>query len=221
MGSSTTTRSTCRSRPPSRTSPTRTCRRGTAASRRSRSTATARRPRRRCAPTRTRATRPFPARRRRGAVHGRARSTSSSRKPSEVAGGRAGRRQGPGQPGAQPDAARAPVDHAQVLDRRPRGLHHGRHVRGRHARRDLPHRHRQGGLDPPRPHELLRDRRSRSRSSMGCRWTRSSQVRLHALRAGGDHHNPEIPFAKSMPDYIMRWLASRFLDTDMQEEPAS
>jgi ribonucleoside-diphosphate reductase alpha chain len=30
--------------------------------------------------------------------------------------------------------------------------------------------------------------------------------------------NPEIPFAKSMPDYIMRWLASRFLDTDSQEE---
>ncbi|MBO0769284.1 MAG: vitamin B12-dependent ribonucleotide reductase [Solirubrobacterales bacterium] len=29
--------------------------------------------------------------------------------------------------------------------------------------------------------------------------------------------NPEIPFAKSMPDYIMRWLASRFLDTDTQE----
>ncbi|MGA3362530.1 MAG: LAGLIDADG family homing endonuclease, partial [Solirubrobacteraceae bacterium] len=29
--------------------------------------------------------------------------------------------------------------------------------------------------------------------------------------------NPEIPFAKSMPDYIMRWLASRFLDTDAQE----
>ncbi len=30
--------------------------------------------------------------------------------------------------------------------------------------------------------------------------------------------NPEIPFAKSLPDYIMRWLASRFLDTDIQEE---
>ncbi len=30
--------------------------------------------------------------------------------------------------------------------------------------------------------------------------------------------NPEIPFAKSMPDYIMRWLASRFLDTDTQED---
>src|SRR5207302_7582285 len=32
--------------------------------------------------------------------------------------------------------------------------------------------------------------------------------------------NPEIPFAKSMPDYIMRWLASRFLDVDLQEELA-
>ncbi len=30
--------------------------------------------------------------------------------------------------------------------------------------------------------------------------------------------NPEIPFAKSLPDYIMRWLASRFLDEDVQEE---
>jgi ribonucleoside-diphosphate reductase alpha chain len=30
--------------------------------------------------------------------------------------------------------------------------------------------------------------------------------------------NPEIPFAKSMPDYIMRWLATRFLSTDAQEE---
>jgi ribonucleoside-diphosphate reductase alpha chain len=28
----------------------------------------------------------------------------------------------------------------------------------------------------------------------------------------GITRNPEIPFAKSMPDYIMRWLASRFLD---------
>jgi ribonucleoside-diphosphate reductase alpha chain len=34
----------------------------------------------------------------------------------------------------------------------------------------------------------------------------------------GITQNPEIPFAKSMPDYIMRWLASRFLDTDTQEE---
>jgi ribonucleoside-diphosphate reductase alpha chain len=30
--------------------------------------------------------------------------------------------------------------------------------------------------------------------------------------------NPEVPFARSMPDYIMRWLASRFLDAEIQEE---
>ena len=34
----------------------------------------------------------------------------------------------------------------------------------------------------------------------------------------GITRNPEIPFAKSMPDYIMRWLASRFLDADACEE---
>jgi ribonucleoside-diphosphate reductase alpha chain len=34
----------------------------------------------------------------------------------------------------------------------------------------------------------------------------------------GITNNPEIPFAKSMPDYIMRWLASRFLPADVQEE---
>jgi ribonucleoside-diphosphate reductase alpha chain len=31
--------------------------------------------------------------------------------------------------------------------------------------------------------------------------------------------NPEIPFAKSIPDYVMRWLASRFIDdTEVLEE---
>jgi ribonucleoside-diphosphate reductase alpha chain len=32
----------------------------------------------------------------------------------------------------------------------------------------------------------------------------------------GITQNPEIPFAKSMPDYIMRWVASRFID-DLDE----
>ena len=59
--------------------------------------------------------------------------------------------------GAQADAARARVDHPQVLDRRPRGLHHRRQVRGRLGRRDLPHRHRQGGLDDARADQRLRD----------------------------------------------------------------
>jgi ribonucleoside-diphosphate reductase alpha chain len=120
--------------------------------------------------------------------------------------------------GAQADAARARVDHAQVLARRPRGLHHGRQVRGRLGRGDLPDRHRQGGLDPPRHDELVRDgdldRAAVRRAAGDAR----AQVRLHALRAGGITTNPEIPFAKSMPDYIMRWLASRFLDADVQED---
>jgi ribonucleoside-diphosphate reductase alpha chain len=35
----------------------------------------------------------------------------------------------------------------------------------------------------------------------------------------GMTNNPEIPFAKSMPDYIMRWVASRFIeDTEVLEE---
>ena len=33
--------------------------------------------------------------------------------------------------------------------------------------------------------------------------------------------NPEIPFAKSLPDYIMRWLASRFLDPRCTRSSAS
>jgi ribonucleoside-diphosphate reductase alpha chain len=33
----------------------------------------------------------------------------------------------------------------------------------------------------------------------------------------GITQNPEIAFAKSFPDYFMRWLASRFLDVDHQE----
>jgi ribonucleoside-diphosphate reductase alpha chain len=35
----------------------------------------------------------------------------------------------------------------------------------------------------------------------------------------GITQNPEIPFAKSLPDYIMRWLASRFIeDAEVHEE---
>ena len=102
-------------------------------------------------------------------------------------------RQGDGGPGAQQDAARAPVDHAQVLARRPRGLHHGRHVRGRHGRGDLPDRHRQGGLDPPRHDELVRDRDLDRAPVRGAARHARAQVRLHALRAGRDHHQPGDP----------------------------
>jgi ribonucleoside-diphosphate reductase alpha chain len=29
--------------------------------------------------------------------------------------------------------------------------------------------------------------------------------------------NPEVPFAKSIPDYLARWLALRFLSEDERE----
>ena len=107
--------------------------------------------------------------------------------------GHLGRRPRRGRPGAQADAARAPVAHAQVLARRPRGLHHGRSVRRRHGRRDLPHRHRQGGLDPPRHDELVRDRDLDLAPVRGAARDARAQVRLHALRPGGDHHQPGDP----------------------------
>ena len=34
----------------------------------------------------------------------------------------------------------------------------------------------------------------------------------------GATDNPEIPQAHSIPDYVARWLASRFLDVDTQDE---
>ena len=109
-----------------------------------------------------------------------------------------GRGEGGGPGGRDPapspaDAPRAPVDHPQVLDRRPRGLHHGRHVRGRHPRRDLPHRHRQGGLDDQGADERLRDLgldRPPVRRATG---DAGAEVQLHALRAGGHHQQPGDP----------------------------
>ena len=61
------------------------------------------------------------------------------------------------------------------------------HVRGRLGRRDLPHRHRQGGLDAARDDELVRDgdldRAAVRRAARDAR----AEVQLHALRAGGHH----------------------------------
>ena len=87
----------------------------------------------------------------------------------------------------------APVDHPQVLDRRPRGLHHRRHVRGRHHRRDLPDRHRQGGLDAARDDELVRDRDLDLAAVRGAARDARAQVQLHALRARGHDLQPGDP----------------------------
>ncbi len=100
---------------------------------------------------------------------------------------------GRGRPAAQAHAARAPVDHAQVLDRRPRGLHHRRQVRGRQRRRDLPDRHRQGGLDDQRHDELVRDGDLDRAPVRGAARDARGEVQLHALRAGGNHRQPGDP----------------------------
>ncbi len=105
-------------------------------------------------------------------------------------GGGRGSRPGAGSP---QDAARARVDHPQVLDRRPRGLHHRRQVRGRLDRRDLPHRHRQGGLDPARDAERVRDRDLDRAPVRGPAGDLRAQVQLHALRPRGDHQQPRDP----------------------------
>ncbi len=121
--------------------------------------------------------------------------------------GRGVRRGVPAAPRAPADAARAPVDHPQVLDRRPRGLHHRRQVRGRLGRRDLPHRHRQGGLDPSRNDERVRDRDlDRAPVRRPARGVRA-QVQLHALRPRGDHQQPGDPVRQvdaRLPDALAR-----------------
>ena len=106
-------------------------------------------------------------------------------------GRRRGARQGRAAP--QPHAARARVDHAQVLGRRPRGLHHRRQVRGRHRRRDLPDRHRQGRLDDARHDERVRDRDLDRAAVRRAARDAGAQVQLHALRAGGHDHQPGDP----------------------------
>ncbi len=63
-------------------------------------------------------------------------------------------------------------------------------------------------------------RRSRSASSTGCHWkTFVRKFSYMRFEPEGMTGNPEIPFAKSMPDYLMRWLGSRFIeDTETLEE---
>ena len=83
---------------------------------------------------------------------------------------------------ASPAAGGPHRDRAQVPRRRLRGLHPRRRLRGRDAGRHL-RRHRQGGDDPGRPHELVHDlglpRPPVRRAARGLRL----EVQPHALRA--------------------------------------
>jgi len=42
-----------------------------------------------------------------------------------------------------------------------------------------------------------------------------SKFRAHAARAERPHQRPDIWVAKSIPDYIFRWMGKRFLDTEV------
>ena len=104
-------------------------------------------------------------------------------------------RQGPGRgrsPPSTPAPGRALGGHPQVRHRRPRGLHHGRALPGRPARRDLP-QDGQGGLDRVGPDGHLRDDRVGGapvrRAAQGPR----QQVRPRAVRAVGLHRQPGDP----------------------------
>ena len=94
-------------------------------------------------------------------------------------------------------------------------LHHGRSVRGRPAWRDLP-RDGQGRLD----HLGFADAFAQAIS-----YALQHGVPLQALvdkfshvrfEPSGMTRNPEIRFAKSIVDYIFRWLASKFLSPEAQ-----
>ena len=89
-------------------------------------------------------------------------------------------------------AGRAPLHHPQVRHRRPRRLHHRRHVRGRQAGRDL-HHHVQGRLHYLRPHGLLRHRHLHGAPVRRAAAGAGGQVQPHALRALRLHPQPRHP----------------------------
>ena len=170
------------------------------ASRRWRSTATARRPRRRCAPTRRRRRRPR-----------RPTSTRSSTQAVAKALAEAG-----------PRRKRMPRERQSITHKFSIGGHEGYITAGMYE-------------DGTVGEIFLTDIGKEGSTLRGMMNSFATAISI-ALQYGvpletlvqkfsymrfepeGITSNPEIPFAKSMPDYIMRWLASRFLDTDAQEE---
>ena len=118
--------------------------------------------------------------------------------------------------GAPQAPRRARVDHAQVLDRRPRGLHHRRQVRRRHAGRDL-HHHGQGRLDDLRPDGFSFATMTSLALQHGVPLKFLVDKFTHTrFEPSGFTKNPEIPMAKSIMDYIFKWLAIKFLDRESQ-----
>ena len=93
---------------------------------------------------------------------------------------------------AAPPAGRPHRGRPQVQGRRVRGLHPRRPLRRRDARRHL-RRHREGGHDPRRPHELVHDLRlARPPVRRAARGVRL-EVQPHALRAVGHDERRRHP----------------------------
>ena len=98
-------------------------------------------------------------------------------------------------------ARRAAVAHAQVLDRRPRGLHPRRPVRDRRAGRDL-RAHGQGGLDHLGPDGHLRDRDlagAAARRAAAAAVSTSSRARASSRRASPEPGDPARQVDHGLP----------------------
>ncbi len=111
-------------------------------------------------------------------------------------------------------AQRAPIDHPQILRGRPRRLHHRRHVRGR--QRPERSSSRWPRKAPRFPASWMASRcPSPSACNTACRsrpwWTNSSTP---ASSLPASPAIASIPYAKSVLDYIGRWLGGRFISAD-------
>ena len=115
-------------------------------------------------------------------------------------------------------AGRAHGDDPQVLDRGPRGLPHRRHVRRRHAGRDLP-AHGEGGLDGLGPDGHDRDDdvhlAAVRRAAPQALVDKFSHTRFEPA---GFTNNRDIPIAKSITDYVFRYLGNRYLSGELEAE---
>ena len=102
-------------------------------------------------------------------------------------------------------AGRARLDHAQIQNRRPRGLHHRRPLSQRRARRTL-HHHGERRIDGQRPHGQLRPDRLHRPAARSPAPPALRKIRPHPLRAQRmerqsrhrlrqEHHGLHLPLA--------------------------
>ena len=118
---------------------------------------------------------------------------------------------------APPPAGRPHRDRPQVPRRRVRGLHPRRRLRRRHAGRHL-RRHRQGRNDAA---GLMNS--FMIAVSIGLQYGVPPEVYVSKFshmrfEPSGPTNDADIRAAKSIVDYVFRWIGKKFLDVDQQEE---